>query len=68
MSEHLLTLDEIKQINDCIQKGFSIHSVDENLSGMFILFKRLEEEVRLQILTAEARKYVAAKLQEQMQL
>lgn len=68
MSEHLLTLDEIKQINDCIQKGFSIHSVDENLSGMFILFKRLEEEVRLQILTAEARKYFAAKLQEQMQL
>ena len=68
MSEHLLTLDEIKQIDDCIQKGFSIHSVDENLSGMFILFKRLEEEVRLQILTAEARKYVAAKLQEQMQL
>ncbi|WOV88695.1 hypothetical protein QWT69_06205 [Sporosarcina oncorhynchi] len=68
MSEQLLTLDEMKQIDECINKGFSIHSVDENLSGMLIIFKRHEEEVRLQVLTAEARKYFAAKLQEQMQL
>ncbi|WP_391116222.1 hypothetical protein [Psychrobacillus sp. L3] len=65
MSDHLLSLDEMEQVDDYLDKGFKVHSVQENLSGMFVEFKRQEEEITLQILTAEARKYFAAKLLEQ---
>ena len=65
MSDHLLSLDEMKQVDGYLASGFKIHSVHENLSGMFVEFKRQEEDVCLQILTAEARKYLAAKLLEQ---
>ena len=64
MSEHLLSLDEMKQVDDYLASGYQIHSVRENLSGMFVEFKR-QEEICLQITTAEARKYFAAKLLEQ---
>lgn len=64
MSDHLLSVDEMKQIDDYIASGFKVHSVRENLSGMFVEFKR-QEDVCLQITTAEARKYFAAKLLEQ---
>ena len=65
MSDHLLTMDEMKQVDDYLDKGFKVHDVYENLSGMFVEFERQEEKVCLQILTAEGRKYFAAKLQEQ---
>jgi hypothetical protein len=58
-------MDEMKQVDDYLDKGFKVHSVQENLSGMFVEFKQQEEVVTLQILTAEARKYFAAKLLEQ---
>lgn len=64
MSDHLLSLDEMKQVDAYFEKGFTVDSVQENLSGMFVDFKR-QDEVCLQILTAEARKYFAAKLLEQ---
>ena len=64
MSDHLLSMDEMKQVDDYLDKGYKIHYVYENLSGMFVEFER-QEEVCLQILTADARKYFAAKLQEQ---
>jgi len=60
-------MDEMKQVDYYLDRGFKIHSVYENLSGMFVEFER-QEEVVLQILTADARKYFAAKLQEQMLL
>lgn len=65
MSDHLISMDEMKQVDDYLDKGFKVHSVQENLSGMFVEFKQQEEVVTLQILTAEARKYFAAKLLEQ---
>ncbi|WP_432363379.1 hypothetical protein [Sporosarcina sp. UB5] len=65
MSDHLLSLDEMKQVDGYLASGFKVHSVRENLSGTFVEFKRQEEEVCLQITTAEARKYFAAKLLEQ---
>jgi crotonobetainyl-CoA:carnitine CoA-transferase CaiB-like acyl-CoA transferase len=58
-------MDEMKQVDDYLDRGFKIHNVYENLSGMFVEFERQKEEVCLQIQTAEARKYFAAKLQEQ---
>jgi len=68
MSDHLLSMDEMKQVDDCLDRGFKVHYVYENLSGMFVEFERQEEKVCLQILTADARKYFAAKLLEQTQL
>ena len=65
MSDHLLSMNEMKQVDDYLDKGFKVLYVYENLSGMFVEFERQEEEVCLQILTAEARKYVASKLLEQ---
>ncbi|MEG0451321.1 MAG: hypothetical protein RR595_15835 [Lysinibacillus sp.] len=65
MSDYLLSLDEMKQVDDYLEKGYKIHNVYENLSGMFVEFER-QEIVSLPILTAEARKYFAAKLQEQV--
>ena len=65
MSDYLLSVDEMKQVDDYLDKGYKVHYVSENLSGMFVEFERLEEEVCLQILTAEARKYLSSKLQEQ---
>lgn len=67
MSDYLLSIDEMKQVDDYLDRGFKVHNVYENLSGMFVEFER-QEEVCLQILTADARKYFAAKLQEQTQL
>ncbi|NYF25060.1 hypothetical protein [Sporosarcina sp. JAI121] len=64
MSDHLLSMDEMKKVDDYLDRGFKVRYVYENLSGMFVEFER-QEEVCLQILTAEARKYIAEKLQEQ---
>ncbi|MHA6259370.1 hypothetical protein ACXYMX_05570 [Sporosarcina sp. CAU 1771] len=68
MSDHLLSMDEMKKVDDYLDKGFHVHSVYENLSGMFVEFERQEEEANMQILTADARKYFAAKLLEQTEL
>lgn len=64
MSDYLLSVDEMEQVNDYLEKGFKVHNVYENLSGMFVEFER-KEVVCLPILTADARKYFAAKLREQ---
>ncbi|MGE7022878.1 hypothetical protein [Solibacillus cecembensis] len=63
MSDYLLSLDEMKQVDDYLEKGYKIHNVYENLSGMFVEFER-QQIVSLPILTADARKYFAAKLLE----
>lgn len=65
MSDYLLSVDEMKQVDDYLEKGFKVHNIYENLSGMVVEFER-KEVVSLPILTAEARKYFAAKLQEQV--
>ncbi|MGG2054008.1 hypothetical protein ABFY48_06350 [Lysinibacillus pakistanensis] len=65
MSEHLQSTEEIEKIDDFLDSGYKIKYVYENLSGMFVEFARQKEVVLLQILTADARKYFSAKLQEQ---
>ena len=66
MSDHLVSLEEIKKINEFFNRGYIVQYVYENLSGMFVEFERQEEENCLQILTADGRKYFAAKLREQV--
>ena len=43
MSDHLLSMDEMKQVDDYLDRGFKVHYVYENLSGMFVEFERQEE-------------------------
>ncbi|KOS63586.1 hypothetical protein FJQ98_08730 [Lysinibacillus agricola] len=65
MSEYQQSTEEIKKVDHYLDSGFKIQNVYENLSGMFVEFARQEEVILLQILTADARKYFSAKLQEQ---
>ncbi|MEK4230184.1 hypothetical protein [Solibacillus sp. FSL H8-0538] len=65
MSDYLQSEHEMKKVDDYLQTGYKIKYVYENLSGMFVGFERQNEVIRLQILTADARKYFSAKLQEQ---
>ncbi|WP_107925145.1 hypothetical protein [Lysinibacillus parviboronicapiens] len=65
MSDYLQSMDEINKVDHFLDSGYKIQYVYENLSGMFVEFGRQDEVVHLQILTADARKYFAAKLQEQ---
>ena len=65
MSEHQQSTEEIKKVDHYLDNGYKIKYVYENLSGMFVEFARQEEVILLQILTADARKYFSAKLQEQ---
>ncbi|HBJ02896.1 hypothetical protein D0439_15345 [Lysinibacillus fusiformis] len=65
MSEFQQSKEEIQKVDHYLDSGFKIKYVYENLSGMFVEFARQEEVTLLQILTADARKYFTAKLQEQ---
>jgi len=65
MSEHQQSTEEIKKVDQYLDSGYKIKYVYENLSGMFVEFARHEEVILMQILTADARKYFSAKLQEQ---
>ncbi|WP_375105565.1 hypothetical protein AB9L15_13760 [Lysinibacillus fusiformis] len=65
MSEFQQSKEEIQKVDFYLDSGFKIKYVYENLSGMFVEFTRQEEVTLLQILTADARKYFTAKLQEQ---
>ena len=65
MSEFQQSTEEIQNVDHSLASGFNIKYVSETLSGMFVEFARQEEVTLLQILTADARKYFSAKLQEQ---
>jgi isocitrate/isopropylmalate dehydrogenase len=55
---------EMKNIDSLLDQGYDIVCVYENLSGMFVELKKEEEKKNLQLLTADARKYLSIKLQE----
>lgn len=65
MSDYQQSTEEIKKVDQYLDSGYKIKYVYENLSGMFVEFARQEEVILMQILTADARKYFSAKLQEQ---
>ncbi|HWK23420.1 MAG TPA: hypothetical protein VNS08_10365 [Ureibacillus sp.] len=67
MSEHETFMEEKNKIDSYFDKGYQVISIFENLSGTFVDFVAAEgnkerEIVQLQLLTAEARKYIATKL------
>ena len=58
-------LQEIAAIDAMLAEGYEFKIVYENLSGTFAELEKKSNTAMLQILTAEARKYLAVKLREQ---
>ena len=61
-------LREIAEIDAILEEGYKFKAVYENLSGTFAELEKQSNTAMLQILTAEARKYLAVKLNEQATL
>ena len=61
-------LREIAEIDAILEEGYKFKVVYENLSGTFAELEKQSNTAMLQILTAEARKYLAMKLKEQATL
>ncbi|MGM9943368.1 MAG: hypothetical protein ACI33M_00415 [Lysinibacillus sp.] len=61
-------LQEITAIDAILAEGYKFKVVYENLSGTFAELENQSNTATLQILTAEARKYLAVKLNEQVSL
>ncbi|GLY10815.1 hypothetical protein [Bacillus badius] len=64
MSSYKEFLAEKQKIDELYKSGYEITKVEENLSGAFLTFERSNlngkskvTQVKLQILTADARKY-----------
>lgn len=71
MSDYQQYLAERDKIDFLLQKGHRIKSVQENLSGAFVEFEKLndsnKETETLHILTADARKYFSVMIIKQNQ-
>ncbi len=65
MSAYEEAVLEMKNIDSLLNQGYDIAHVYENLSGMFVELKKDEERENVQLLTADARKYLSIKLREQ---
>ena len=59
-------LQEIAMIDATLAQGYQFKVVYENLSGTFAELAKQSDTTTLPILTAEARKYLALKLKEQI--
>lgn len=62
MSEYNNFLEEKNKIDHFFDQGYQMQSLFENLSGTFVEFSLNEENVQLQLVTPEGRKYIASKL------
>lgn len=62
MSEYNIFLEEKNKIDHFFDQGYQLQSLFENLSGMFVEFSLNEENIQLQLVTPEGRKYIATKL------
>ena len=61
-------LQEIAAIDAMLAEGYKFKVVYENLSGTFAELEKQANTATLQVVTADARKYVAVKLKEQVTL
>ena len=64
MSAYAEAALEISTIDALLEQGYDILCVHENLSGMFIEMKKEGDRTHVQLLTADARKYLSIKLRE----
>lgn len=70
MSDYQEYLSERDKIDYYFDQGYKIASVDENLSGAFLIFNRQTDQddmIEMHVKTADARKYFSAKLRDHYQ-
>lgn len=66
MSEYVQVTSEIAQLDKLINNQYLIESIKENLDGAQVVLGFENHLIELSITTAEARKYLSAKLYEQL--
>lgn len=66
MSEYVQVASEIAQLDKLLNSQYMIDSITENLDGAQVVLEFENHQTELNITTAEARKYLTAKLQEQL--
>ncbi|MGG0658406.1 hypothetical protein [Rummeliibacillus pycnus] len=66
MSEYVQVAAEITQLDAFLNKQYLIESIIENLDGAQVVLGFENHQTDLCITTAEARKYLSVKLQEQL--
>lgn len=66
MSEYVQVTSEIAQLDKLINNQYLIESIKENLDGDQVVLGFENHLIELSITTAEARKYLSAKLYEQL--
>ena len=62
MSEYKEYLAEVEKLDALLTDGYQIVSINENLSGMFIDFEKNNDKKQVQLVTADARKYISLKI------
>jgi hypothetical protein len=62
MSEYKEYLEEVEKLDALLTNGYQIVSINENLSGMFIDFEKNSDKKQIQLVTADARKYISLKI------
>jgi hypothetical protein len=67
MSEYVQVAAEIEQLDELLAKEYKIESITENLDGSQVVLKYENHLTKLNITTADARKYLSVKLKEQME-
>ncbi|WP_299515489.1 hypothetical protein [uncultured Rummeliibacillus sp.] len=67
MSEFVQVAAEIAQLDELLDKEYKIESIIENLDGSQVILKYDNQQTKLNITTADARKYLSVKLKEQME-
>lgn len=67
MSEFVQIVAEIAQLDELLDKEYKIESITENLDGSQVILKYDNQQTKLNITTADARKYLSVKLLQQME-
>lgn len=67
MSEFVQVAAEIAQLDELLDKEYKIESITENLDGSQVILRYDNQQTKLNITTADARKYLSVKLQQQME-
>lgn len=67
MSEFVQVSAEIAQLDELLDKEYKIESITENLDGSQVILRYDNQQTKLNITTADARKYLSVKLQQQME-
>lgn len=64
MSDYIQYTEEVEKIDSYLNDGYTVATLYENLSGLFVELQKDEQKETLHLLTADARKYFSVKLRD----